>query len=1052
MNVFTQSLADVCKTELLGEKWLVSPSLRVGNQWIESVARSGQACLNVHVKTLLSLAVDLAAPQMAERGATFAPAHACVLIIESVLREVRPQLQYLRDLEPSTQLAEAIWHSVHSLRLSGISPADLSGDSFEVPQKGQDLAMILREYERLLGTAHLIDEADILRLAAARLQATPDCLSTDTLILIPQDLEGQGLEKTLLATIPFERRRILAIDLPSSTADPHSQANIDVDRELLRWIFQPQVAPPPLRDGTLRILRAVGEVHEVRQVLRECLAAGVPWDEVEVLHTDSDTDIPLVYEAYNAIVTGAVDDESDLPLTFNEGLPCSYSRPGRALKAWLAWIQDDFSQAILVNLLREGLLELTEASEQQPSFARLAGLLRALPIGWGRARYLPKIQEQITTVENQLAAENGSLGDGNEVEDNDDHDRPVLSRELLERKLRDLLSLQTLLIQLLNITPDPQSTSQEVLQGTAKFLSERARSISKLDRFTVLKLLAEVEELAHWLAHDATGDRDVWQWLETLAASATVLGSGPRPGCLHVASLNSGGHSGRRHTFLLGLDDSRFPGGGRQDPLLLDGERRKISATLPTSSTQLQESLDQFARLLVRLRGHVTMSFACRSLDEDHEMFASPLLLSVYRLLSGQPAANQEEFQRALPPPAGFAPNAEPACIDLAEWWLWRLTDAEEIQNPDALVYERFPHLDQGRAATRARESDLFTPFDGLVPEAGRDLDPTLPTGRVMSSNSLQILAACPRKFFFKYALDIAPPEDTTLDRDQWLDAMSVGSLLHELFEEFVRDLIQQQRPPTYTEDWPALKALLERKFQIWRELTPPPNAHAFERQRQELEQIAATFLREEERFCAQENSQPMYLEASLGMEQTDGHATPLDTEEPIPLSLSDGRVIRIKGRVDRIDRLGSDAAQTYGIWDYKTGSTWGFEQADPFQQGRKIQPYLYVTMVAHCLGRHVGAKAQVRYFGFFFPGLKAVGDRLQWTVQELRDGQSILESLCQLVATGAFVATTAPEKDCTYCEYRPICEPLDFVTAATDLKIANPANKVLAPIRALRP
>lgn len=1044
MNVLTKSLADVCRSELLAEKWLLSPSLRVGNQWLETVARSGQACLNVHVKTLLSLAVDLAAPLMAERAAALAPDQACVLLIERVLREVRPQLRYLRDLEPSTQLAEAVWHSINSLRLSGVSPSDLTGDSFEVAQKGRDLVLILREYERLLATAHLVDKADVLRLATARLQSSPDCLTAEMLVLIPQDLEGQGLEKAFLVAIPRERTRVLAVDLPASVADPRPATTPEADRELLRWLFQPQEAPPPHRDGTLRIHRAVGEVHEVRQVLRECLAAGVPWDEVELLHTDSATYVPLVYETCSAIVVGADDDDGDLPVTFSEGIPCRYSRPGRALKAWLAWIQDDFSQAALVNLLREGLLALPDTDEQQPSFARLAGLLRGIPIGLGRDRYLPKIQEQIVTVGSQLAAEEGGS--------DDEDDGPKVPREVLERKLRDLQSLQTLLTRLLAVTPDPQVRSQEILQGAASFLSEQARSISQLDRFAVPKLLAEVEDLAHWLGQDATGDRDVWQWLETLAASATVLGSGPRPGCLHVASLNSGGHSGRRHTFLLGMDDSRFPGGGRQDPLLLDGERRKISATLPTASARLQESLDEFARLLVRLRGNVTLSFACRSLDEDREMFPSPVLLSVYRLMSGRPAANQEEFQQDLPSPAGYAPNEEPKCIDLAEWWLWRLTGPEKIQNPEALVYERFPHLDHGRTATLARQSDLFTPFDGFVPEAGRDLDPTLPTGRVMSSSALQTLAGCPRKFFFKYALEIAPPEDTAVDRDQWLDAMAVGSLLHELFEEFVQELIKQERLPTFAGDWPTLKDLLERKIQSYRELTPPPNSHAFERQKHELEQIAATFLREEERFCVQEDSRPVFLEASLGMEQTDGHATPLDTEEPIPLSLSDGRVIRIKGRVDRIDRLGSEGAQTYGIWDYKTGSTWGFNQAEPFQQGRKIQPYLYVTMVAHCLRRHVGPKAQVRYFGFFFPGLKAVGDRLKWTAQELRDGKQILESLCQTLAAGAFVGTNAPKTDCTYCEYRPICEPLEFVAPQTDLKLANPANKQLEPICHLRP
>ena len=57
-------------------------------------------------------------------------------------------------------------------------------------------------------------------------------------------------------------------------------------------------------------------------------------------------------------------------------------------------------------------------------------------------------------------------------------------------------------------------------------------------------------------------------------------GLGPRGGCLHVAHVLAGGHSGRPHTFIVGLDDGRFPGVGLQDPILLDEERR-ASPDLP---------------------------------------------------------------------------------------------------------------------------------------------------------------------------------------------------------------------------------------------------------------------------------------------------------------------------------------------------------------------------------------------------------------------------------------------------------------------------------------
>ena len=98
-------------------------------------------------------------------------------------------------------------------------------------------------------------------------------------------------------------------------------------------------------------------------------------------------------------------------------------------------------------------------------------------------------------------------------------------------------------------------------------------------------------------------------------------GAGPRPHCLHVAHVRAGGHTGRPHTFIVGLDDSRFPGAGLQDPLLLDSERRQLSPNLEIAATRLENKLRDFARLLARLRGRLTLSFCARSVNDDREMF-----------------------------------------------------------------------------------------------------------------------------------------------------------------------------------------------------------------------------------------------------------------------------------------------------------------------------------------------------------------------------------------------------------------------------------------------
>ena len=64
----------------------------------------------------------------------------------------------------------------------------------------------------------------------------------------------------------------------------------------------------------------------------------------------------------------------------------------------------------------------------------------------------------------------------------------------------------------------------------------------------------------------------------------------------------------------------------------------------------------------------------------------------------------------------------------------------------------------------RERGSDRFTVFDGWIPEPGPELDPTAPVGPAVSASRLETLGQCPLKYFFRYVLEIEPPEELTLD------------------------------------------------------------------------------------------------------------------------------------------------------------------------------------------------------------------------------------------------------------------------------------------------
>lgn len=1026
MNRLTQELARICGQRLLDPKWLIAPSLRVGQQWLTAVARQDQSLINVQVKTLRGLALELAGPELAEADLRLAPPRAAMLLLEGVVAELADRLVYFSAFRSRAGLAKMLYQSLDDLRLAGIEPADLDPKSFETLGKGQDLYSLFQAYLARLAGLGLCDYAGVLKLAIERLHQEASLLA-EAAVLLPADLDLSCLERRLTSAIARPRLILLEVDEPARLGQ---EARPSTDLELVRWLDQQAEAPEPLHDGSVLIERGLGEAAEVRGLLRRCLAEGIPLDQVEVLYTDAETYIPLIYETLAKLYPVEEASEEGLPVTFAQGLPSRYSRPARALAAWLGWIRGGYPQSVLVRMIADGLLLLPEGG-QETSFSSLASCLRSLGISLGRQRYLVQID---------LALAAGRDSGPGRRED-EEAEGPAQPRE----RLRELKILRRLVADLLALTPEPDDPPLTVLAQAASFLSSACRSESLLDNFARVKFVEEIADLAGWIKSTGAGqDESVWNWLASLPAQTRLAGSGPRPGCLHAAHLFSGGFSGRPQTFILGLDDVRFPGAGLQDSVLLDSERRRLSPELRTASEEQRLKLLRLGRLLAGLRGRVILSFSCRDLAEDAESFASPVVLSAFRLISGQREGDQSDLNRWLKPPRAFVPESEAECLDEAEWWLWRILGDEPMGAALELVCQRFPHLGQGLDAARRRESAEFTAHDGLVPEAGQDLDPFRPDGPVMSASKLQRLGACPLGYFFRHVLELKPPPDLAIEPGLWLDALEKGGLLHELFYSFMIELAG--RPPRADRDRERLLQILEDLLGAWREKAPPASQEAFRRQREELRRIALIFLKEEERFG--QSSQPVYLEAAISSPASPA-ATPLDSKAPATLAVADGRKIRAGGRLDRVDRLKEEPGEVYAVWDYKTGSSSRYGRADPFRQGRLAQHYLYLALAQVRL-RSVSPQARAERFGFFFPGLKPRGERISWTRDELAAGPQILGRLCQIAAKGAFLATDKSD-DCYFCDFIQICGDAEARAKTSRFKLENRANLDLEEMRRLR-
>lgn len=1022
-----------------GQTWLVAPSRRVGNQWIETLARIGRPTADVHVTTMSALAYDIVAETLAHDGLELAHPRARLVAVERLLVRSRDELRSFRDAAAMPRrLAERVLRSIEALRGAGLEPHDVER-LLRNSHKGHDLALLMDRYDAELRRMGLVDSAAELAMAAAQVRggAVPPTIAR---LLVPDDLELPRLETELLEALQAAPA-VSVVRLETDPPLPSEPGAIDPDR--------------------LRIFRAAGEANEVRHVLRTCLRLGLRLDEVEVVHTDPNTYPPLIRELVAALPRPDTATEDHLPVTFAEGLPLADSKPGRALAAWLQWRLDGHPQSGLERMLRDGLIEVPGDA---PRSAALVRPLRGLKIGRGLERTVTLVSAAALRVRDQDPA---AFVRGRHDDDGWAEDPTLLGAEQLaarkERQVRLLAALEDLVRRLAACEGSAEQSAEAVLEGARAFIATLCPHDSEFDGNARRVLLDEIDAMLLWkAAHAGVSGRDIRDWLENLPRELVVLGSGPRPGHLHVSALAGGGHTGRPYTFVLGLDENRFPGGGGTDPVLTDGDRSMINAARPearltVARDALTKNLSLWRRLLARLRGRVWLGFSCRDTVEDAEVFPSPALLALHAQATANPLAQVEDLLATLEPPQALVPTDPDLALDESQWWLSALGPDATPTIAAAAAGTHRGHLAYGQLALEARRGTAFTPHDGHVPAAGALLDPRTSDGRAASPNSLETLGGCPRRFFFRYGLGVEPLDRFDDDADRWLNALDAGSLLHVVLERFMRRIIEREELPAFDRHLDELLGILDEELAESRRRHPPLTEIAFDARRAELQATMRTFLHDEERSCRENGLRPLALEVAIGLE-ADGAGTPFDCREPVSVTLAPGETIRLRGRIDRIDVRGQGAAAaSYTLWDYKSGSGYGFPGPgadDPFSKGRKLQHGLYVVMLRERLADPACelAGGEVERFGYFFPTRAGKGRRLEWTAAQLADCTTLVRQLAEIARQGAFLPTSNAA-DCAFCDFAPACGDAARVTrdAARMLAASESLQRLFTGLRGER-
>jgi ATP-dependent helicase/nuclease subunit B len=940
----------------LGALLLVVPSRLLGERLRAGVARALGGVAGLHVLTLPELAERLAALPLALDGRRPLPAVADRLLVDRAIRAaVPPAGGYFSRVLDARNFPAAMLSTLLDLKRAGLEARELKA-AFPGSAKVAEVSACHQAFEAALAQHRYYDASDLLAEAARLVIAQPARLAARA-VLVVGFLELNPLETRLLEACA-RATRLLSHPATVETAERPAA-------------------------GVIEIVAAPGEEREVREIARTVLGhveAGGRLHEIGILLRQ-----PSAYLAAIRDVFGA----AGIPYVLAAAGAIGETRAGRSLRLLAEARRADFSRAAVMEFL--GFADLRPRPGTSPAewerLARQAGIV-------GGAR---EWRERLDRLGRRLEpAEPKSDGD-------EDDAGPALARDqdalaALQRVVRGLLrGLERL--------PDPGPIGALVdglARTFARLVAPSADARQTLGALTRLRGLGTVDAVVSL--------EEFWSLLEAALSVPSGPGASPRSGHVFVGELGSALGIDFALTVVPGLVEGGFPAPLRQDPILLDEERRCLPG-LP---------LGQDARALERLRFLLAVGSGARRVlltyprvdaESGRPRVPSFLVLDLLEAVTGtrQDFQTLERFPgwRSVPlHPAPPAARERP--LDAREWLVSRalLTRAA----PEALL-RILPGARRGLAAIRMREgTDALTAYDGLL-EAGVD-----PASKPLTPTALEQYAACPFRYLLERVYGLAPVEDP--DRIFAMEPRERGTLVHAILEATYRRLAELHAFPLTRQRLPAVREAFQAVFDAAcgdaerRGLTGLPALWAGERARLHAELLSALEA-EAEAGEGPEPWMPARFEAAFGVEWREEAAA------AFAYRLPDGSEIRLCGTIDRID-IAPDERRAR-VLDYKTGRVRTARTADRLGRGRALQLPIY-RLAAEALLLGAGrplAVDEAQYYHVIGPdaGTRVRFTRAGWEARRA-DFDRVLQLIVDGIRAGRFFprpSACAPRGPCTF-------------------------------------
>ncbi|MCZ8511472.1 PD-(D/E)XK nuclease family protein [Paenibacillus filicis] len=951
-GTFLGRLFDEIRKEPFRRKIVIAPSYMEGQSWLMRICRELGPVMNVEVHTVQSFVRSQVEFSLYKQGLTLIGEQRSFWIIHYVMEQMASERDsYISMDQVKPGIAMHVHKAIMDLRRAGVRAEELRDNHFLSQQKGCYVRKVLSAYEGFLKQRNWTDFPGLLPYLPAQL---PDNVE----LILPDPMPLPLVSARMLERL--SNSRMTRIKTDASFTDVNSA----------------------LPFGEVQFYHATGKLAEVREAFRRIIQGRIPLDEVEMIVPD---------EEY-AVAISTMCASLDLSCSFANGLPVITSGMGRAAHFLLNWLESGYQVRLLVSMLQQQLITLSDR-DQGISNVDCIRTLEKSGIGWGKERYIKLLGAEY-------------------VRSQEDSDERPVEQERTEHLQREE-EIKAYLANLLgDLFPDEAALcSPASIWGWL---------VKILDRFGVCRVEEDAivrqemkdmgKELQECPVPDSMpiqqGFLYVREMLQELRVGVQPL---PKPGSLYVSSLVNGGISGRKHSFLLGMDERLWSGNIRQNPMLLDEECRRIGPELQTAVQRQRERQRHRDGRLGMMSGELTLSFSSYDLAEGTTISPAFQLLQVFRKATGEPNADYETLHHSLGEPVGYldvekSSSAEPNKLPLDGAVFGHIHSHASLQRDRQAVIESvYPVLHRGRTALEARGCTQVTEHDGYI--AGEEWTAYWRglSERTLSASQLEKYAECPMRYFFQYVLGIRVKDQVTFDRTSWLKPNERGSLLHEVYRRYMTEVCASHVMPI-THDYTLLLRIAEATIHAYAERIPAPSPHVFEKERQAMLRDVEVFFRME----VQGKTTPRFFEQELIV---DG--------QPLRLELEDGMTISLRGIVDRIDQV---APHQYRIIDYKTGSPRPYKENGVFVGGTQLQHALYAWGTELWMQQTgLDSDAKVIEAAYVFPSERGQGQVIARSQSERHRVTEVIRRILSSMEQGVFIPASGTGA-CRYCDYAAVC------------------------------